>query len=266
MPLVEMRGIEKRFGSIQALAGVDLEIEENEIHGLLGDNGSGKSTLTKVLVGLHEPSNGEVLIRGERVDIDNPKHARSYGIATVYQDLALTDDLTVAENIFLGRYPQRTVVGPIKRIDYETMRETSERVLRERMNIEIDPRSKVEFLSGGERQAVAIARALVTDPEIVVMDEPTSALSPDSAERVKELVRNLRDDGVTVLLISHNLQEVFSLTDRLTILDNGNFVGRVDTDDVTDDDVVRMMVGGKIPQDVADVVQSTRKTAAAAEK
>lgn len=255
-PVVEMRNIEKRFGNIQALAGVHLELRENEIHGLVGDNGSGKSTLIKILVGLHKANNGEIRIRGDRVEFDNPKQARDYGISTVYQDLALAPDLSVAENIYLGRYPKKRV-GPIPIVDYGTMKETARDVLRDRLNIDIDTTSKVENLSGGERQAVAIARALIVDPDIIIMDEPMSSLSADSVKRVKQLVRNLRDEGVTVLLISHNLQEVFDLTNTLTILDNGHYVGRVETDSISEDDVVRMMVGGKVPEDIEEQVHTT---------
>jgi ABC-type sugar transport system ATPase subunit len=242
-PLVEFRGVTKRFGNIEALRDVDVTLEAGEILGLLGDNGSGKSTLVKVLVGVHDPTEGEVRVRGERVDISGPKDARRHGIATVYQDLALVDELSLAENMFLGRMPKRSVGGVVSVVDYDRMRDRAERILRERLNISLDPTTKVEFLSGGERQAVAIARALVTDPDILVMDEPTSALSADSTARVQDLIRTLRDDGMTVLLISHDLTEVFDLTDRITVLDNGRLVGTVSTESAVRDDVLAMMLG-----------------------
>ncbi|MBV0923043.1 ATP-binding cassette domain-containing protein [Halomicroarcula limicola] len=247
--LVEMRGIEKHFGRVVALNGVDLEVREGEIMGLLGDNGSGKSTLIKTLVGVHQPDAGEVYIRGERVRISNPKEARKYGISTVYQDLALVDTLSVSANLFLARNPMKKFAG-VSVVDWDTMNEQSEEIIRSRLNLEIDPTARVEFLSGGERQAIAIARSLVTDPDLVIMDEPTSALSADSARRVRELVRTLNDEGITVLLITHNMDEVFGLTDRVTILDSGDLVGTVDTDAVTKEDIVQMMVSGEMPADL----------------
>lgn len=246
-PLIEVRGISKKFGSIEALKDVNMTLREGEILGLLGDNGSGKSTLLKVLVGVHNPTAGEVFIQGENLNIGGPKKARRYGISTVYQDLALVDELSVAQNLFLGRMPRKYIGGVVPVVDYDRMEEEAERILRERLNIHLDPTSKVEFLSGGERQAVAIARALVTDPKIIIMDEPTSALSADSSAHVQELITTLREEGISVLLISHDLNEIFDLTDRITVLDNGELVGTVDTKTVDRDDVVKMMMSGVMP-------------------
>jgi ABC-type sugar transport system ATPase subunit len=202
----------------------------------------------KTLVGVHQPDGGTVTIRGEQVDIDNPKEAREYGISTVYQDLAQVNEQTVAANMFLARTPMKRLFGILPVIDWERMNREAERILKERMNLDIDPTARVEFLSGGERQSIAIARALVTDPDILVLDEPTSALSPDSAERVEELVKTLRaEEDISVIIISHNMDEVFNLTDRITVLDNGKLVGTVDTDTVDRRDVVEMMVSGTMP-------------------
>lgn len=245
-PLIEMRDISKAFGRIQALDGVDLTLYDKEILGLLGDNGSGKSTLVKTLVGIHDPDGGEIRVRGEPVNIGSPKDARKHGIATVYQDLALVDALSVAENMFLGRKPVRRVGGVVPIVDYDRMQTEAERILRERLNIKLDPTTSVEYLSGGERQAVAIGRALVTNPEIVVMDEPTSALSADSAQRVRDLIRNLREEGMAVIMISHDLDEVFTLTDRITVLENGKHAGTVETAAVDRDDVLRMMMAAPV--------------------
>lgn len=258
--LVEMRGIEKHFGRVVALNGVDLEVREGEIMGLLGDNGSGKSTLIKTLVGIHPPDAGKVYIRGERVDISNPKEARQYGITTVYQDLALVDSLSVSANLFLARNPMKKMAG-ISMVDWKTMNVEAEELIRDRLNLEVDPTAKVEFLSGGERQAIAIARALVTDPELIIMDEPTSALSADSARRVRELIKTLNDEGITVLLITHNMDEVFGLTDRITVLENGNLVGTVDTDSVTKEDIVQMMVSGELTTSRRDTTSDTEAQA-----
>lgn len=249
-PVIETRNISKDFGNVQALKDVDLTLQKGEILGLLGDNGSGKSTLVKILVGIHQPTEGQVLVRGKEVDIGGPREARKHGIATVYQDLALVDELSVAQNMYLGRMPRKTVLGPISVIDYGTMNEEAERILRERLNIHIEPTTNVEFLSGGERQAVAIARALVTDPEILIMDEPTSALSADATNRVQDLIRALREEGISILLISHDLSEIFDLTDRNTVLNNGDLVGTVAVDDVVEDDVVKMMMSGSMPQEL----------------
>lgn len=244
-PLVEMRGIDKRFGRIKALSGVDFEVRDNEIMGLVGDNGAGKSTLIKTLVGIHQPDAGEILINGEPVQIDSPKDAHKYGIATVYQDLALVDELTVDANMFLGRTKTKRFGGFLDMVDWPAMREEAARTLTERLNFDVPVDSKVEFLSGGERQAVAIGRALVTDPDIIVLDEPTSALSTDAADRVIDLVRTLKQEGISVILISHNIDEIFSLTDRLTILETGTRVATVETENVTEDEVVQMMISGQ---------------------
>lgn len=244
-PLVEMKGIEKRFGRVRALDGVDLEVRDGEIMGLVGDNGAGKSTLVKTLVGIHDPDAGEVYIDGTATDIQSPKDAQKHGIATVYQDLALVDELPVHANMFLGRVKTRRMGGILKTIDWGSMRAEAKQTLRDRLNFDVPIDAKVEFLSGGERQAVAIGRALVTDPDLVILDEPTSALSADAARRVIELVKTLRDEGISVLLISHSLEEIFSLTDRITVLHTGERVETVDSEDVTEDEVVEMMISGK---------------------
>jgi len=254
--LIEMENIHKSFGRVIALADVDFELNENEVMGLLGDNGSGKSTLVKCLVGVHQPDEGTIRIRGQEVNIDSPKLARTYGISTVYQDLALVNELTVAANMFLARNPVKRIGGVVPIVDWKGMNRQAEKILRERMNLNIDPTTRVEFLSGGERQSIAIARALVTDPDIIVMDEPTSALSPDSAERVQELIQTLQDEGISIVVISHNMDEVFSVCDRVTVLDNGNHVGTVETAAVTKNQVVEMMVSGQMPADLRSETRS----------
>jgi ABC-type sugar transport system ATPase subunit len=257
-PIVEMRGITKRFGRIEALTDVDLTVHEGTVLGLLGDNGAGKSTLIKILVGLHDPTGGTIRVRGEQVAFDSPRDAKRHGIETVYQDLALVDERSVAENVFLGRYPKKSLLGPLSIVDYDRMRSEADRLLSERLDLQLDPTARVEFLSGGERQAVAIARALVTDPDIVILDEPTSALSADAAERVRSLIGTLREEGITVVMISHDLNEVFGVTDRLVVLHNGRRVGAVDADAASKNDIVRMMVDGSVPEHLressADVV------------
>jgi ABC-type sugar transport system ATPase subunit len=247
-PIVAMQDIHKSFGSIQALSGVDLEIGNNEIMGLVGDNGAGKSTLIKTLVGIHEQDKGEVVIDGEVVDINSPRDARQHGISTVYQDLAMVDELSMAANTFLGRPPTKSFAGVLEVIDWDRMEDEAARMMSENLNLDIDPGKRVELLSGGERQAVAINRALVTDPELVILDEPTSALSTESADRVMKLVRQLKQKGLSVLVVSHNLDEIFSLTDRITVIANGQNVSTVNTEDVDRSDVVQMMVSTEVPE------------------
>jgi ABC-type sugar transport system ATPase subunit len=242
--LVEMSDIHKDFGRVTALNGVNLDLYEDEVLSIVGDNGSGKSTLIKTLVGLHQPDSGEIRVRGELVQMTDPKEARKYGIETVYQDLALVNTMSVAANMFLDRYPMKKL-GLIDVIDWEEMAERSASILEKRLNIHIDPTSNVEYLSGGERQAVAIGRALTTNPDIVVLDEPTSALSPDAAERVIDLIRSLRNEGVSVIIISHNLSHVFEISDRITILSDGDYVGTVNTSETDQTTVGRMIVEGK---------------------
>jgi ABC-type sugar transport system ATPase subunit len=220
-------------------------VRDNEILGLVGDNGAGKSTLIKTLVGLHRPDAGEIRLRGDRVKLNGPKHARRLGIGTVYQDLALVDELSVAENIFLGRQPVKKVAGVFPVIDEEEMAEAAERILSDRLDIHVDPGTPVEFLSGGERQAVAIARALVSNPDIVLLDEPTSALSKAAVEHVEDLVQELQNAGHTIVIVDHNLEEVISMTDRIAVLFQGRVVDVVETDAVTRSNIVSMMVSGR---------------------
>ena len=249
-PLIAAKNIKKSFGGVEALKGVSLGINENEVLGLVGDNGAGKSTFIKTLVGLERPNEGTYYFRGEQVDISSPKVAQRMGIATVHQDLGLVDELSVAANVFLGRLKRRKFAGVLPVVDWPTMNEEAEQILADRLDIHLDPEARVEFLSGGERQAVAIARALTTDPQLIIMDEPTSALSAAAAQRVEELVNSLRDKGETILIVDHNLDEVFSLCDRLAVLHNGSLITTVDTEDVTQDQIVRMMVGGSVPPDL----------------
>lgn len=255
-PRIEVTDVEKRFGTVEALSGVTLTLEDNEILGLVGDNGAGKSTLIKTLVGIHQPDAGEIRFGGEPVTIDGPKHARRLGVSTVYQDLALVDELSVAENLFLGRVPVRKLGGVLPVIDTERMNEEANRILGERLNIHVDPDTPVEYLSGGERQAVAIGRALVTDPDIVLLDEPTSALSKAAVEHVENLVQQLKTTGHSVILIDHNLEEVISMADRVAVLFQGRVVDIVDTADVTHSDIVTMMVSGEPMDAPADADDS----------
>lgn len=244
-PRIEVEHVQKRFGTVEALSDVTLTLKDNEILGVVGDNGAGKSTFIKTLVGIHQPDAGEIRFNGEPVTIDGPKHARRLGVGTVYQDLALVDELSVAENLFLGRAPVKKIGGILPIIDTERMNQEAKRILGERLNIHVDPETPVEYLSGGERQAIAIGRALVTDPDIVLLDEPTSALSKAAVEHVENLVQQLKETGHSVILIDHNLEEVLSMTDRIAVLFQGRVVDVVDAETATRDDIVTMMISGQ---------------------
>ncbi|MFP8953470.1 ATP-binding cassette domain-containing protein [Natrialbaceae archaeon A-arb3/5] len=241
---ISVENVEKVFGRIVALEGVNLTIRENEILAIIGDNGAGKSTLMNILCGVHKPTSGTIYLDGDPVEFDSPEEARERGIETVYQDLALMDDLDVATNIFMGNFPA-TKFGPFQSINWDETYERAERIIDTHLQRDIDPRAEVAFHSGGERQLVAIARALAFDPDIVILDEPTSALSVDATELVQETVRNLRDNGKTIIIVSHSLDEIFELADRVGVLYQGEIAEIADTDSVTKDELSSLMVSGK---------------------
>ena len=242
--VVEMREIHKRFGEIIALDGVDLTLREGEVLGLVGDNGAGKSTLIKCLAGAHEPTDGTIRLRGEAVVIDSPRAAKAHGIETTFQDLALAPNLTVARNVFLGR---EEMIGPDRvfgLLDKSAMRDRAGELLDD-LEIDVAPDQTVGGLSGGQRQLVAVSRMLLSDPDIVIMDEPTSALSVEGADRVLELIEQMRDRGISVLLISHNLEYLQRVADRIKVLHQGHDAGVLDAETVTRDEVVSRMVSGR---------------------
>jgi ABC-type sugar transport system ATPase subunit len=223
-PVVEMRNIKKSFGAVQALRGVDLALHHNEVLGLVGDNAAGKSTLMKVLSGAYIPDEGEILIEGDRVHFSNPMDARRLGIEMVYQDYALANNLDVAANVFMGREVVQLSLGPIGVMDYRYMEEET-RSLLSRLKIDIaSVRQKVERLSGGQRQAVAIARATAFDAKVIIMDEPTAALSVAAIEKVLELVRELKAQGSSIIVISHRLEDIYQVSDRMIVLRHGRKV------------------------------------------
>lgn len=223
-PVVEMRSIKKSFGAVQALRGVDLALHHNEVLGLVGDNAAGKSTLMKVLSGAYIPDEGEIFIEGHKVHFANPMDARRLGIEMVYQDYALANNLDVAANVFMGREVVRLELGPIGVMDYRYM-ERETRSLLDRLKIDIaSVRQKVERLSGGQRQAVAIARATAFDAKVIIMDEPTAALSVAAIEKVLELVRELKAQGSSIIVISHRLEDIYHVSDRMIVLRQGRKV------------------------------------------
>lgn len=238
-PVIEAVGIVKRYGAVTALAGVDFTLYEHEVVGLVGDNGAGKSTLIKVLSGAVQPDEGEIRINGEVVHLANPKIAHSLGIETVYQDLALFEDLSIAGNIFLGRERKRFGIF----LDHAGMTDFSQDVIR-RLKVDVpNPKTIVRNLSGGQRQAVAVARSVAFGTQIVILDEPTSALSKAAADQVLAVIRDLKDHGLSAIVISHNLEHVLDTADRIVVLRRGQVAGVLDRNEATSRKVVELMVG-----------------------
>ena len=243
-PLVDMRRISISFGGIKAVDDVSLDLYPGEVVGLLGHNGAGKSTLIKILSGAYRMNSGEIRINGEPVSIDNPRDAKSLGIETIYQTLALADNVDAAANLFLGR-EIRTRWGTL---DDAAMESACRRVMG-RLNPNFQRfKDPVKALSGGQRQSVAIARALYFNARILIMDEPTAALGPEETAQVSELIKHLKSEGIGIFLISHDIHDVFDLSDRVTVMKNGRLVGTVSVDQVSEDDVLGMIILGKRPE------------------
>jgi simple sugar transport system ATP-binding protein len=222
MALLELQGISKHFGAIQALDGIDVSLEPGEVMGLMGDNGAGKSTLVKIMAGNFPPSSGTISLAGNAVHFNKPLDARRQGIEIVYQDLALCNNLTAAANVFLGREAKRGF-SFVKLLDYRTMYQHAGKLFAE-LKSETRPRDLVRRMSGGQRQAVAIARTRLSDAKVVLMDEPTAAISVRQVAEVLELIRRLRDQGIAVILISHRMPDVFAVCDHVTVLRRGRKV------------------------------------------
>jgi simple sugar transport system ATP-binding protein len=245
-PLVEMKSIRKNFGAVQALKGVDLTLHHNEVLGLVGDNAAGKSTLMKVLSGAYVADEGDILLKGEKASITKPEDSRHLGIEMVYQDFALAGNIDVAGNIFLGR--ERTLGGLGKLLQVLNRRRMNEesRELLGRLKIEVESvRQKVNELSGGQRQAVAIGRATAFNAKVVIMDEPTASLSVAAIEKVLELIKQLKEHQVSVIIISHRLEDILTVADRVMVLRLGRRVGDMENEGITKDDLVAYMVGAR---------------------
>jgi len=221
VPIVEMRNIKKSFGGVHALRGIDLKLQRNEVLGLVGDNAAGKSTLMKVLSGAHKLDEGEIFIEGKRVHITSPWDARRIGIEMVYQDLALADNLDVSANVFLGREVASTKLGPVSVMNKHHMEIETKRLI-DRLKIDIPSvRSVVERLSGGQRQAIAIARATAFNNKVTIMDEPTAALSVAAISKVLDLVRELKAQGNSIIIISHRMEDIYQVSDRMIVMRHG---------------------------------------------
>ena len=240
-PLLSLRGINKSFGAVQVLRGVDLDVRAGEVTALVGDNGAGKSTLIKCIAGTHLADSGEILFEGERVTIHSPKDAAKLGIEVVYQDLALCDNLDVVQNMYLGRethdWFQRLKEAPMEAKTAETLKSL-------RVTTISSIRQPVASLSGGQRQSVAIGRAVMWNSRVVILDEPTAALGVAQTEQVLELVRRLADQGLSVVLVSHNLHDIFAVADRITVLRLGRNVTVYQRSQTTQQEVVQAITAG----------------------
>ena len=243
-PLVELKEISIAFGGIKAVDQVSVDLYPGEVVGLLGHNGAGKSTLIKCLSGAYKADSGEVYINGQKVTINNPRDARDQNIETIYQTLALADNLDAASNLFLGR----ELIGPRGFLD-ESRMEAETRKIMARLNPNFQKFNvPVSALSGGQRQSVAIARAVYFDAKILIMDEPTAALGPQETEMVAELIQELKKQGLGIFLIEHDIHNVMKLCDRASVMKNGLLVGTERVEDVTEDDILSMIILGKNPK------------------
>ena len=243
--VLEVKSVSKRFGGVQALDDVSIYLNEGEVLALAGDNGAGKSTLIKVVSGVYHPDDGDIIFNNENIQLDNPRFAREKGIETIYQDLALADNLNVGANIFLGREPMTSKLG-VPVIDRELMLAESKKVLK---NLEINiPESSLEEpvgkLSGGQRQAVAIGRALYWNAKLLIMDEPTAALGVPEQRNVMDLIKKLKEQKVSIIFISHNLTDIFQASDRIVVLRRGIKAGERLIKDTNSDEIVKLMVQG----------------------
>lgn len=243
VPLVEMRNIHKRFGGVHAVQGVSIDLMPGEVVGVLGHNGAGKTVLMKSLSGAIPCDEGDILINGQKVDIRRPRDSRRYGIETIYQTLALSDNLDAPANLFLGR----EIMTGYGTLDDGAMENEARKVI-QRLNPNFtNIKDPVRNMSGGQRQSVAIARAIYFNAKILIMDEPTAALGPHETAMVAELIKQLKSEGIGIFLISHDLHDVFDLADRVSVIKNGKLVGTQQTSQVTKDEVLGMIILGKNP-------------------
>ena len=240
-PLVELHDIRKAFGGVHAVDGVSVNLYAGEVVALLGHNGAGKSTLMKMLAGAYPVDSGDMVIAGDLVHIRTPADAQHLGIETIYQTLALADNLDAVANLFLGREK----LTPWRTLDDHFMEGQARKVFQRLNKNFTNIRVPVRALSGGQRQVVAISRALYFNARILIMDEPTAALGPEEAAMVGRLIRQLKADGVGIFLITHDMPDVFGLSDRLSVMKNGKVVGTYRTADLTEDEVLAMIIGGK---------------------
>ncbi len=242
--ILRVENLSKNFGGLQAVQDVSFEVRAAEVVGLLGDNGAGKSTLVKMISGVSRPTKGSVYFMGERLDAVTPGEIRERGIETIYQDLALADNLGITANMFLGREHLRRILG-LSFLDEGKMRGQAEEMLRQ-LKIDLpSPKARVRDLSGGQRQSVAIGRAIFWKAKLIILDEPTAALGVRERTNVLDLIKSLKQQGVAVILISHNLTDVFEVTDRLVVLRRGVKIRELNTSETTEHQVVHLMIGSE---------------------
>ena len=263
-PLLQMQAIDKSFPGVQALRAAQFDVRPGEVHALIGENGAGKSTLIKIVSGVYQPDTGDMTLDGRAVHFNNPREAQRAGIATIYQELGLYPELSVAENIFMGHAPTRKR-GFFHAVDWERMEQEAESLLAELNIHNLDVQAKVGTLNVGNRQRVEIAKALSLDARILIMDEPTAALSEADVEQLFSIVRLLRERGVSIIYISHRLNEVFELADRVTVLRDGEYIGTQDVGQTSESQLISMMVGRTIDNlfpkqaaEIGDVVLDVR--------
>lgn len=242
--LLEVRNLSKHFGAVRALNDVSLHVGAGEVVALAGDNGAGKTTMIKALSGVYKPSAGEIILNGRPMDFDSPQDARDKGIETIYQDLALADNLSIGANIFLGREPMTRRFGFIPVLDRKKMAAAARDTMA-MLDFHVSRLdAPVSNFSGGQRQAVAIGRAVYWDARVLIMDEPTAALGVPEQRKVIELIHNLKAQGRGVIFISHNLQDIFAVSDRIVVLRRGVMAGERRIADTSHDEVVKLMIGG----------------------
>jgi ABC-type sugar transport system ATPase subunit len=252
-PILQVKDLYKRFGGLVAVDHVSLDIHPGEVVGLLGDNGAGKSTLIKMISGAYKPDGGQILLDGQSVSFATPLEARRRGIETIYQDLALCENLDASANIFLGRERMRHQLGILRVLHRSFMLRESRQVL-DQLDIRIpELRNPIRQLSGGQRQAVSIARAVYWKARLMIMDEPTAALGVPEQLKVLELIRTLRNQGVPVILISHNMQDVFAVADRAIVMRRGSKAGEVRISDTSENEVVGLMVGAEYAREIKQI-------------
>lgn len=235
--ILEMRGITKRFSGVTALSNVDLKLRKGEVHTLLGENGAGKSTLMKILSGVYTPDGGQIMLKGKEVTIKNPKESQSLGISIIYQELSLCPNMSISENIFANREPMTNIF-----VNYKDMTKRSREIL-EYLDVKMEPSTLVQDLSISERQMIEIAKAVAFKADIIIMDEPTSSLSLKESEKLFEIIDKLKKDGVSIIYISHRMDELLKISDNITVMRDGQYIGTVPKKEADIDGLIKMMVG-----------------------